>query len=204
MRLKLLFSLTAILFFAISASAQKYEVSVSVGGMGTGDRDIVLPVPGIIDVNKGLAYQVNFSQRFFNAHLASLHFEFPITVTPRREIDSSNALLPRSYSSLFITPGVKVKLLPGAGISPYAVAGVGYARFNSSDFLVNDQPNQGDRTANRAVFDFGGGVDLKVLPFISVRGEVRDFVSGNPRFNAELIGNRQHNLLISGGIVFRF
>lgn len=204
MRAKLLLSLASILLFAISASAQKYEVSVSVGGMGTGERDIVLPVPGIIDVNNGLAYQVNFTQRFFNAQLASLHFEFPITVTPRREIDSSNVLSPRSYSTLFITPGIKLKLLPGAGISPYAVAGVGYARFNSSDFLVNDQPNPGDRSVNRAVFDFGGGLDFKVLPYISVRGEVRDFVSGNPRLNSEFIANRQHNLLISGGIVLRF
>jgi len=204
MRSRLLFGSALILFCAISASAQRYEVSLSVGGLGSGDRDIVLPIPGVIEVNKGLAYQVSFAQRFFNGHIASLHFEFPVTVTPRREIDSSNALSPRSYSSLFITPGIKVKLLPGAGVSPYAVAGVGYARFNSSDFLVNDQPNPGNRTANRAVFDYGGGIDFKVLPFISVRGEVRDFVSGNPRFNAELIGDRQHNILISGGIVFRF
>lgn len=204
MRSKLLFSFVLTFLCAISASAQQYEVSLSIGGMGSGERDVVLPIPGIIETNKGLAYQVNFSQRFFNAQLASLHFEFPITVTPRREIDSSNVLSPRSYSSLFITPGIKLKLLPGAGVSPYAVAGVGYARFNSSDTLVNNQPNPGDRSANRAVFDYGGGIDIKVLPFISVRGEVRDFVSGNPRLNSEFIGNRQHNLLVSGGIVFRF
>jgi hypothetical protein len=47
-------------------------------------------------------------------------------------------------------------------------------------------------------------VDLRVIRYLSLRGEVRDFVTGNPNFNAPFLTNRQHNVLTSGGIVLHF
>jgi opacity protein-like surface antigen len=195
----------ALLFcLAGPAFAQRHEVAVTSGVLSVGDRDIELPRPGLLRTGTGFSYQINYAQRFFDGRVASLYFEFPLVVTPRTEIEASNALLPRSYSSIFFTPGIKLKLLPGSKYSPYGMAGVGYARFNSSGTLLDDQPNTEDRRANRAVFNYGIGLDVKVFPYVSLRGEVRDLYSGNPKFNSEVIGDRQHNTLISAGIVLRF
>ncbi len=200
--------LSAILFvILVSATvslAQKHEIAVTSGALRTGDHDIILPNPGFLRTGTGFTYQVSYAQRFFDARVAALYFEIPLTVTPRTEIDSSNALSPRSYSTVFITPGIKLKLLPGSKYSPYGVVGVGYARFNESETSVNNEPNPGDRGTNRAAVHIGGGLDVRVFPFVSLRGEVRDYYSGKPEFNAELLGDRQHNFMVSAGIVFRF
>ena len=188
---------------ADAALAQKYEVAVSLGGMTTPDRDFRLPGPGSLRIGAGLTYQGNYAQRLVNARLAALYLEVPLAATPSTKIKSSNVLSPRDYASLFITPGLKLKLLPGAPYSPYMFAGLGYARFSESDARIGGAANT-TRGTNRAAFDFGGGVDVKVLPYLSLRGEVRDFVSGNPQFNLDVIGNRQHNVLLSGGVVLRF
>lgn len=161
-------------------------------------------MPGRLRTGTGLTYQVSYSQRFLNARLAALYYEFPFTGTPRTEIETSNALSPRSYSSFFITPGIKLKLLPGLRYSPFVAAGIGYARFNESETRIDNQPNTGDRGTNRAAYTIGGGLDVKVFPFLSLRGEVRDFYSGTPRFNTDILDDRQHNFLVSTGLVIRF
>lgn len=193
---------SALFLAARPAVAQKYEVAFSLGAMARGDRNFSLPTPGSLKIGTGLTYQGNYAQRLVNARLAALYLEVPLAATPNTKIKSSNVFSPRDYASLFITPGLKLKLLPGAPYSPYMFAGVGYARFSESDARIGGAPNT-TRGTNRAAFDFGGGVDVKVFPYLSLRGEVRDFVSGNPQFNLNVLGNRQHNVLLSGGVVLR-
>jgi len=43
-----------------------------------------------------------------------------------------------------------------------------------------------------------------VRSILSIRGEVRDFYSDLPPLNVRALRDRQHNALISGGIVLRF
>ncbi|MBI3649450.1 MAG: hypothetical protein HY231_00190 [Acidobacteria bacterium] len=184
--------------------AQKREIGLLLGGLSTSDQTFRLPTPGSLKIRTGLTYQANYAQRLVNARVAALYFEVPFVATPSTTVQSSNVLAPRNYASIFITPGLKVKLLPAASVSPYVFAGGGYARFAESDSRSDNQPNTGPKGTNRGAVDFGGGVDIKIIPFLSLRGEVRDFYSGTPRFNLPALDNRQHNLLISGGFVVRF
>ncbi|HLG15116.1 MAG TPA: hypothetical protein VJH03_11525 [Blastocatellia bacterium] len=195
--------LSALLFSPNPAVAQKYEIAFSLGAMTAGDRDFKLPGPGAVRIGTGLTYQANYAQWLVNAKAAALYFEVPLAATPNTKIKSSSLFSPRDYASLFITPGLKLKLLPAGPYSPYMFAGIGYARFSESDARVDGRPNT-SRGTNRVAFDFGGGLDVKIFPYLSVRGELRDYVSGNPRFNVDVLGNRQHNVLLSGGLVLRF
>ena len=54
------------------------------------------------------------------------------------------------------------------------------------------------------VFDFAFGMDVRVISRLSIRGEVRDFYSELPPLNVRALSDRQHNALISAGIVLRF
>ena len=82
--------------------------------------------------------------------------------------------------------------------------GVGLAHFRESDTTIDGQPNPNRTTQTDAVFDFGFGVDVKVRSILSIRGEVRDFYSELPPLNVRALRDRQHNALISAGIVLRF
>jgi opacity protein-like surface antigen len=203
-KVKVISAVAVILLYAVAAAAQQNEVSLTIGAMKTGDSSLAASTgdPNA-HTDTSFALQVGYSARFFTAGLASLYFDCPLAVTPKTNLVTSNALSVRSYSSLYFTPGIKLKLLPLAKVSPYVVGGVGLARLAPSDRLVNGQPANSDAKINVA-YSFGGGLDVKVAPFISLRGEVRDYNTVTPAFTITLFKERQHNALISGGVVLRF
>lgn len=182
----------------------KNEVGLLLGGIATGTRTVLFPTRSDADPGSGLTYEATYARRTVGGKVGVLYAEFVFTATPLVEIKSSNLTLPRDYASLYLTPGVKVKFLPGARLAPYLAIGGGYARYTGSQFLTSNQPNLGKRAINTGAFDYGGGVDVRLFRHLGLRGEVRDFLTGNPNFNAPLASNRQHNVLDSGGIVIHF
>ena len=57
----------------------------------------------------------------------------------------------------------------------------------------------------RVCLEGGLGLDVKVWRKISIRGEVRDFWSGEPDFPLAPTGkSRQHNYFVGGGAFWRF
>ncbi len=170
------------------ASAQAHELAITVGGQ----------FPSNEQYNSGASFAVGatYAGRIVHVPLAALYFELPVVVGPK----SVTRLPSRSnYSSLFITPGLKLKLAPEFPVSPYLAGGIGYARFHQdSTATVVSQ------SLNKAVYDFGGGLDFKIAPFVSWRGEVRDFYSGLPNFGSLPDTGRQHNLVAQTGLVLRF
>jgi hypothetical protein len=198
--------LLLIFTFAPAVFAQEHELAFVVGRLKPSDRSLSLnPLPPIETAFDGAAtYQINYSKRMVNGELASLHFEIPVVIAPRVGVKSDNFFLPRTYSTVLFTPGMKLKVFPGSGFTPYVVGGIGLGRFSDSDTNIDGSPNTGDRTRTSFVFNFGGGVDLNVLGPLSVRGEVRDFMTGNPSFSEPFLNDRQHNLYIGVGIVLKF
>lgn len=204
MRARLVLVMAAMFLSAGPALAQKHEVAFTSGGLKIGERGFDLPRPGRLRFKTGFTYQFSYARRFFDGKIAALYFEIPLAGTPRTKVEATNALSPRSYSSIFFTPGIKLKLLPGLKYSPYVMAGVGLARFNESKTLTNDQPNADQSSKTDGVFDFGAGIDVRVFSILSIRGEVRDFYSELPPLNVRALRDRQHNALISAGFVLRF
>jgi opacity protein-like surface antigen len=203
MKSRLLGVLIIMTISSSSSLGQRHEAAFLSGGLKTGEHEFVLPNPGFVRTGTGLTYQLNYSGRFFDGKVAALYFEFPLVVTPSTKLKPSNVVLPRSYSALFFTPGIKLKLVPGLKWSPYGFVGVGVARLNTSDTSQDGEPVSGDSRV-KAAYDFGGGIDVKVFSHVSLRGEVRDFYSGTPQFDVSLLKDRQHNFLISAGVVVRF
>lgn len=198
--------LLLIFAFAPAVIAQEHELALIIGRLKPSDRTLQLnPVQTVEAAFDGaVTYQVNYANRVVNGEVASLHFEIAVTGVPRTEVRSDNFLLPRTYSTLIFTPGLKLKAFPGGGFSPYVVGGVGLGRFSQSDTNIAGGPVTGDRSNTSYVFNFGGGVDLNVLGPLSIRGEVRDFMTGTPDFSAPFLNDRQHNIFVGGGIVLRF
>jgi hypothetical protein len=62
----------------------------------------------------------------------------------------------------------------------------------------------GKTGTSTGVFQIGGGIDVKILPRLSLRGQVRDFFSGIPQLNVDTGKSRQHNLFVGGGVIWHF
>lgn len=177
------------LLIALGASAQKNEFAVTAGGQ----------FPNNSEFNSGASWAVgaSFAHRIFHAPLASLYWEIPVVGAPQNVM---KAPFQTTYSSLFVTPGLKVKFAPEFPISPWLAGGIGVARYHNAANI-----NFSDQTSTKAVFDIGGGIDWKIAPFLSARGELRDFYSGLPDLaSASGLSGRQHNVVPQVGLVLRF
>lgn len=180
--------LALLLLMGISAAAQQHELAITAGGN--------FPRNNQFDSGASFAVGGSYAGRLAAVPFAALYFELPVVVAPKSVLHLPSRT---NYSSLFITPGIKVKFAPGFPVSPFFAAGVGFARYAAD---ATSTAGADSHTTN--VFDFGAGVDMKVFPYLSVRGEVRDFYSGSAGLSAVSDNSRQHNIVAQTGLVFRF
>ncbi len=185
-------SVLVLTFFVITAGAMAQSTDVAVTGGG------YFAVSNPLDLGAAWALEGTVAHKIVGVPLVSLSAELPIAGSFSSSIPTLSGLsVARSYTSLFITPGVRVRLAPSFPLSPYVSAGLGYGRFNRQFF-------DGTTSSNGTfVLDIGGGLDLKVLPFISLRAEVRDFNSGGIGLESLALG-RQNNLFVTAGVAVRF
>ena len=109
-----------------------------------------------------------------------------------------HAVVPTITSQLFITPAARVNLFPTTAVSPWVSIGAGFGHFSESSTLVYSGTNPGKSTTN-AVIESGIGSRCEGMEKrLSIRGEVRDFWSGEPDFPLAPTGKtRQHNSLLA-------
>ncbi|MGH9523180.1 MAG: hypothetical protein ACRD3E_11680 [Terriglobales bacterium] len=188
----------AIAILTAAAWAQKAEVAVTLGAYH--------PVNNSFSSGNAFAIEGNIAGKIASVPFFALYLEVPIAGTLQDVPVSSTALTTAgSYSSIFVTPGLRLKFAPSLPISPYVAAGGGLAHFNRS---ASQTPSGASSSINKGVFDIAGGLDVKIAPFLSLRGEVRDFYSGSPELSLNQVtgtfSQRQHNILGTAGLVLRF
>jgi hypothetical protein len=76
----------------------------------------------------------------------------------------------------------------------------GVASFNVPQIAQQPFPQASSTSTTHGIFDFGGGVDMRLNRQISIRGEVRDYVTGEGLGG---ISGRNHRV-VSGGLAFHF
>jgi len=185
-----LFLLVLALCLIPSLHAQSNDIALTVGGYAE--------VSNPLDLGAAPAIEASFAHRIAHIPLFAVSAELPVAGSFSSSIPTVSGLtIAKSYTSLFITPGLRLRLAPSFPISPYIAAGIGYGHFNRQLFTG------GTSSDGTFAVDIGGGLDLKVLPFISIRAEIRDFNSGG--IGIESIGfGRQNNLFGTIGLAVRF
>lgn len=206
--MKRFFVLMAIACLSTAAMAQKADVAFTVGGSFVSDTNglfALSPNPGTpnptLKTDHHIFLEGTLGFRLLDAKLASLHVELPIAGIPSQKLTLSTApsAVVDHLSTEFITPSLRLKIVPAAPISPWVSFGGGWAHYAVDS----------GGTANKAALQYGGGLDFKTgLPLLGFRAEVRDFVTGDPNLNVISLANsnglHHHNVLVGGGIVLRF
>ena len=209
--------LLVILCASVYAFGQKADAAFVVGGSFVSDSKLVFAVPCLVPpcpasptfldnvkTDHHIFLEGAFAVRLADAKLASLHLEVPVAGIPSQKLTfaSTPSTVFDHLSTVFITPGLRLKILPGAPISPWASFGGGWARYST---------DSGVKT-NKGAIQYGGGLDFKTgWPLVGFRAEVRDFVTGDPNFGIISLltgtgekGLHRHNILAGGGIVLHF
>jgi hypothetical protein len=184
------------LLSAMTVWAQKVELAIGAGGY--------FPV-NLSGAGNAAAIEGSAAYRVASVPFVSAYVEVPVVASFDTGFNATlgpgfGPTLSSSYSALFVAPGLRVKISPGFWVSPWLAVGGGLAHFSPSSGLRA----AGADSTNTGVFDYGGGLDWKIAPFISARTEVRDFYSGGLGFNLANFNQRQHNIVATAGLVLRF
>lgn len=171
----------AFVLLSLFVHAQSNELAVTAGGYFPAGVQTDVGISGVV--------QGSFAHRIFSAPLVGIYLELPVA----RTFDTGIRAVNGNYTATFVTPSLKLKVSPGFLASPYFLAGVGVAHFSS-----------GENSNTSTAWDVGGGLDVKIFPFVSLRGEVRNYNSGGLSFAVPGAFGRQNNVLATGGLVLRF
>jgi opacity protein-like surface antigen len=194
----------------ISAAAQdeKNEVGGTIGRTFISDQGIKLAIQDpTIHSGKGLTFEGFYAHRFLVTPIYAVSGEIPVAYDHDVDLNAGgtgSAVVPSDYKSLFVTPAARVNLFPTTAVSPWVSVGAGFGHFTEGNTLDFGGANPGKSKTN-FVFQAGLGLDVRVWKRWSVRGQVRDFWSGEPDFPLAPTGKtRQHNFYVSGGAFWRF
>jgi opacity protein-like surface antigen len=178
----------------------KNELAFGLGGLPSFSRN---DAPNL-SAGSGVGFQVNYGRRFLDRNRFALYGEINFLASPLRDVSSSITSATKNFASLYVTPGVRLKISPRSRISPYFAIGGGYADYEQSTAQLDGRPNPGSRQLARGAFDFGAGVDVHVWRFVALRGEARDYYTGAPNYNVPSISGGQHNLVATGAFVLQW
>jgi len=196
---------------AASAVAQdeKNEIGGVIGRTFISDQGIqnATYFDPIIHSGKGLTFEGEYARRFIVTPVYAISAEGMLMYNHDEKLNAGaygNAVVPLSYKELFVVPAVRVSLFPLTAVTPWASVGAGFGHISQSSMLDYGGVNPGKSTTS-AVIEGGIGLDVKVWKKLSMRGEVRDFWSGEPDFPLAPTGKtRQNNYLVGGGAFWRF
>ena len=200
-------TLLSVCTFVTHAAAQKNELSGILGRTFTSDQGI----PGApsydpeLRFGKGLTFEVNYARHLMGGDLLSLSLEVPLVVNVDEDLHAAQNVIPKQYSSYFVTPAARLNIFPNQAVSPWVSIGGGFGHFSASSTLeFGGFPNPGKTGTSTGVFQAGLGLDVRLFKRFSLRGEVRDFWSGVPQLNVTTDNSRQHNIFVGGGLVWHF
>jgi opacity protein-like surface antigen len=202
--------LCAVNLLAISAAAQdeKNEIGFIIGRTFVSDQSIKEAIPDpVIHSGKGLSIEGEYAYRFWVTPIYSISGELAAMDNTKAKLNAGGygfAVVPVSYTAFFITPAARVNLFPTNAVSPWVSFGAGFGHFSESKTLDYGGPNPATSSTG-AVIEGGLGLDVRVWRKLSIRGEVRDFWSGEPNYPLAPTGrSRQHNYFVGGGAFWRF
>ena len=169
-----------LLMTAAAASAQNSDLGLLVGISGPTSQTIVgsqVRISGGV----GGSGQINYAMQLKEGSAGRLYLELPLLIGART---SGSTITPGSVvtgsvqAGIYFTPGVRFNVTVHSRVAFYAMAGAGLASFDENQTIINKGTvaiNHGWTTSFAGAF--GGGLDFRLTRLISLRAELRDFVS---------------------------
>jgi opacity protein-like surface antigen len=202
-------SVVSVLAASAAAQDEKNEIGGMLGRTFVSDQGIknASYFDPTIHFGKGLSFEAEYARRFLVTPIYSVAAEVPLVYNHDMDLNAGttlHAVVPNDLRALFVTPAARVNLFPTTAVSPWVSLGAGFGHFSENNTLVYGGTNTGKSTTG-FVLQAGLGLDVKVWRKLSIRGEVRDFWSGEPSFPLAPTGkSRMHNYFLSGGAFWRF
>lgn len=203
---------------ACAQGVQNVDVSILFGAARSGSETIstisagtsVITVPQgsgpTVAGTTGFVTEVAFGYQMTTLPVGSLYFELPLILdwkgsgSVNASQEAPGSIVGVSRNTWYVIPGVRWKIPTGTRLSLYTAVGGGAGIFHQQETSI-DNPTVlvSAATATKPVLDFGGGIDLRVSRWMSLRLDIRDYVH-NPGFGS---GGLNHPAILAG-VAFHF
>ena len=202
-----------IAFLMIAGSTLAADVAVSVG-IGPSSASVSTPNGTFSGASSTATVLVDGSKKIFGIGPASIALDVPLAfggpANAQLSVTSGAVVASADHMQFAITPGLKARV--GVPLlSPWVSFGVGGARLQEAGTFIPSSSAATSQSGNHwaVALSPAGGIDVKPLPFIFFRGEVRSYVFRTPgQVLASGIdpfkGNWRSNLLFLAGVGVRF
>ncbi len=124
----------------------------------------------------GPSYQVNFA--VLQRRNLDFHIELPLMYAENERGFRIGTVSAALRSMISFTPGLRLRIPLASRLSTYGAAGGGVAFFSREEVRLDNGIIVFSRSTT-GLFDFAGGLDLRVTRLLSLRGEARDFVTAS-------------------------
>lgn len=212
-----LYCLAVLIFLWCSTSAAqdqdnlgKNEVAGTYGYTFVSNQGVLnssLSTP-VITFGTGYTFEVNYARILVDRRWYDLAVEVPAIFNVDEDLHYFTNEIPQDYSSIFVTPAARLRLIPTMAFSPWFSFGGGFGHFGSSSNLIYGGSNAANRSVTSGVLEGGVGLDVNIpcdcARHFRIRVEARYDWSGVPALSVDTGKTRQHNYYVAGGVVYRF
>jgi hypothetical protein len=193
-------------FVGTGSAQQKNEISGLIGKTFIHDSIIkgATFFDNSVNYGNGISVEANYSRHVWGEGFTGLSLEVPVVINRDEDLNTGQNLIPKEYSSFFVTPAARLNVFAENAISPWFSFGGGFGHFGPSSTLLFGGTNPGKGSSTTGVLQTGFGLDVKFTERLKARLAVRDLWAGVPNLNVDIGKTRQHNLFVGGGIVWSF
>jgi hypothetical protein len=196
----------------IAGAGLAADLSVSVG-IGPSTNSVQIPSGTFSGPSSGATVLFDASKRLFGIGPASIGPDLALAFggSTNAQLSASSGVVSAyaDHVQFALTPGLKARV--GLGLlSPWVSFGVGTARLSEAGTSIPSfgAPVTQAGNAWRLAYSPAGGIDIRPLPFIFFRGEIRSYIFKTPEQALAGInpfkGNWRGNLLFLAGVGIRF
>ena len=188
------------------ALAQKNEVAGTLGRTFISDQGVAGTTfpDSNIHFGHGFTFEANYGRHLMNTGVFRITLEVPAVFNPSEKLHFGGFDTPSSFASYFVTPSARVTLVPNGAFAPWISVGGGFSHFSLSSRLESGQPNPDKSGTTTGVFQLGIGLDVRIVHSLYLRGEAREFNSGEPQLNVNTGKSRYYNLFAGAGLAWHF
>jgi hypothetical protein len=198
--------ISTLLLAPVAARAQNSDFGLLIG-VSWPVSEVVSGSTNTVRGSVGGGGQFNYAFQVLQRSV-DLYVELPLIISAR-DTGVITATSPTGSASVaastslqvFFTPGVRVKFSPESRVSVYGALGGGLLTYGANQFTTTG-PNVriSNATTATAALDFGGGLDFRLTRLLSLRFDLRDFVT---RSGVAGVVGRNH-AIFGFGVAFHF
>src|ERR1700722_9948699 len=182
---------------------QNMEAIWMVGGVHS-SGSVVVGTNAVLSGSAGFVTQISWAYQVASTKAGNLWIETPMTYTWQGiGMISGSTVASIDRDVWYATPGLRLKTPTFGRVSFYGLVGGGIGSFSKVNSVVsgaNGTVLVNSEVHISPVFDFAGGIDLRLSRLLSLRGEGRDFFSGR---NLGGVSGHNHPVFLVG-LAFHF